>query len=91
MPAMLTVSRSRDGVHWDGWQDLGGNLTAAPAAAAFGGRLYAFAKGVDPQRPTIFPLYAKSSADGASLWLMQVRVMAVRAFSSNPAAPAPPP
>src|SRR3954454_24783266 len=33
---------------WAPWASQGGVLADAPAAAAFGGRLYAFAVGVDP-------------------------------------------
>lgn len=62
----LYVKSSADGANWTGWQSLGGNLTAAPAAAAFNGRLYVFAAGTDPQNPAVRPLYVKSSADGTA-------------------------
>ncbi len=62
----LYVKSSADGATFTGWANLGGNLTDAPAAAEFGGRLYAVASGVDPGNPAIRPLYIKTSADGAT-------------------------
>ncbi|HEX5504504.1 MAG TPA: family 16 glycosylhydrolase [Thermomicrobiales bacterium] len=43
---------------WSDWASRGGVLTDSPAAASFGGRAYAFARG------TGAALYAASSADG---------------------------
>ena len=62
----LYVKSAADGANFTDWINIGGNLTDAPAAAAFNGRLYAIAKGIDPGNPTIFPLYLKSSADGTN-------------------------
>lgn len=43
---------------WSCWRSHGGVLTDAPAAAAFNGRVYAFARGSDDG------LYVRSSSDG---------------------------
>jgi len=56
----LYFKTSTDGTNFSAYQSLGGNLTSAPAAASFNGRLYVFASGVDTSNPTIHPLYARS-------------------------------
>lgn len=60
--APATPAKPMPGIgSWSSWQAQGGVLTDAPAAAAFGGRFYVFARGLDNA------LYVKSSAD-ATYW-----------------------
>lgn len=78
----LWMMSSADGVNYSVWQNLGGNLTAAPAATSFQGRLYIFARGIQAgnvpnpvfpgqPNPPIYPLYAKSSANGTEFGAWQ--------------------